>query len=458
MQDIDLSKIKNVNFIGIGGIGISAIARMMLHEGKIVTGQDMQDGEIVNELRKIGINIKIGQSYENIPPNTDLIIYTIALDTYDPELASRIKTQTKIPVLSYPEMLGIISRDKYTIAVAGTHGKTTTTAMIAKILCDTNNNPTVIVGSLLTGLCDMPEKTKSNFIAGNSKPARLDGHSGGYLVVEACEYRRSFLNINPKILVITNIDNDHLDYYKDIKDIQSAFREMALKVPSDGFVICNPSDPNILDVVKDINAKVINWQDYFDNNLKLKIPGVHNKKDAAAACAATTLLGVNPIPIKEALMEFPGTWKRFEFRGKLKNGVLMYDDYAHHPTEIMATLEGFRELYPQNKGWSITVIFQPHLFSRTKLLLDDFAKSFKGADEVILLPIYFAREINDGTISSDILADEINKNTKNAKSFPNFEEVEKYLQNKLSNMVGNDIIVTMGAGEASKVGDFLLKM
>jgi len=176
------------------------------------------------------------------------------------------------------------------------------------------------------------------------------------------------------------------------------------------------------------------------------------------ACAAATLLGVNPIPIKEALMEFPGTWKRFEFRGKLKNGVFMYDDYAHHPTEIMATLEGFRELYPQNKGWRITVIFQPHLFSRTKLLLDDFAKSFKGADEVILLPIYFAREINDGTISSDILADEINKNTKNAKSFPNFEEVEKYLQNKLSNMVGNDIIVTMGAGEASKVGDFLLKM
>lgn len=448
MQDIDLSKIKNIHFIGIGGIGISAVARMMLHARKTVTGQDMQEGEVIEELRKLGIYIIAGQSYDYIPVQTELIVYTIALDTYDPELASRIKKQTKIPVLSYPQMLDIISRDKYTIAVAGTHGKTTTTAMIAKILCDTNNDPTVIVGSLLTVKNAQGEKIKSNFIAGKSK----------YLVVEACEYRRSFLNINPKILVITNIDNDHLDYYKDVKDIQNAFREMVMKVPSDGFVVCNPNDENIIDVVRDIPAKIINWGDYFDHDLKLKIPGTHNKKDAAAAIASSLAIGIPVLSSKKALLEFTGTWKRFEFRGNLINGVILYDDYAHHPTEIIATLEGFRELYPKTEGWKVTVVFQPHLFSRTKLLLNDFAKSFKDADEVLVLPIYFAREENDESISSTILSEEISKISNNVKSFLDFKEAEEYIKDKLSNMGEKDIIVTMGAGEASKVGDFLLKI
>jgi UDP-N-acetylmuramate--alanine ligase len=440
MKEFDLSKINNVHFIGIGGIGISAVARMMLHDGKVVTGQDMQDGEVVNELRKVGANITIGQSYENIPEDTDLIIYTIAIDNFDPELAKKIKERTDIPVRSYPQMLDIISRDKYTIAVSGTHGKTTTTAMIAQILRDLKYDPTVIVGSLLVG-------EKSNFIAGKSK----------YFVVEACEYRRSFLNINPKVLVITNIDNDHLDYYKDIEDIKSAFHEMAMKVPGDGFVICNPDDAHVSDVVKGINAKVINWNDYFNKDLILKIPGVHNKKDAAAAVAATQLLGISKEDSEKCLKEFPGTWKRFEFRGALSQGALLYDDYAHHPTEIKATLEGFRELYKKEDGWKITVVFQPHLFSRTKLLLNDFAKSFTDADQVLLLPIYYAREEDDGTISSEILAKEINKNTNNAQSFNNFESVEKYLGIEFLSMNNKDIIITMGAGEASKVGDFLLK-
>ena len=439
-MDFDLSKIKNVHLIGIGGIGISAVARMMLHDGKVVTGQDMQDGEVVNELRKVGANITIGQSYENIPNDTDLIIYTIAIDNYDPELAKKIKERTDIPVRSYPQMLDIISLDKYTIAVSGTHGKTTTTAMIAQILRDLKYDPTVIVGSLLVG-------DKSNFIAGKSK----------YFVVEACEYRRSFLNINPKVLVITNIDNDHLDYYKDIEDIKSAFHEMAMKVPSDGFVICNQNDVHIADVVKGINAKIINWEEYFDKNLILKIPGVHNKKDAAAATAAAAILGISKEDSENCLKSFPGTWKRFEFRGTLSNGTLLYDDYAHHPTEIKATLEGFRELYKKVDEWKITVVFQPHLFSRTKLLLNDFAKSFTDADKVLLLPIYYAREEDDGTISSEILATEINKQTNNAKAFSDFENAEKYLKNELKNMNNKNIIVTMGAGEAAKVGDFLQK-
>lgn len=440
-MELDLSKIKNVHFIGIGGIGISAIARMMLHDRKVVTGQDMQDGEVVAELKKVGAIITIGQSYENIPSGTDLIVYTIAIDTYDPELKSKIGTQTDIPICSYPQMLDIISRDKYTIAVSGTHGKTTTTAMIAQILRDNGDDPTVIVGSLLVG-------DKSNFIAGKSK----------YLVVEACEYRRSFLNINPKILVITNIDNDHLDYYKDIEDIKSAFHEMALKVPSDGFVICNPNDKNIEDVIKNINAKVINWNDYFNKDLKLKIPGVHNKKDAAAAVAAAAILSISKEKGEEYVGNFPGTWKRFEFKGNLPSGVHVYDDYAHHPTEILATMEGFRELYPKEDGWRITVVFQPHLFSRTKLLLNDFAKSFINADEVLILPIYYAREVNDGTISSYILSEEINKITNNSKSFNSFEELEKYIEVRLPDMKEKDIIVTMGAGEAVRVSDFLFNL
>jgi UDP-N-acetylmuramate--alanine ligase len=439
-MNLDLSKIKNVHFIGIGGIGISAIARMMIHDGKKVSGQDMQEGEVVKELQKVGANITIGQSFGNIPDGTDLIVYTIAIDTYDPDLSLKIKTQTEIPVRSYPEMLNIISRDKYTIAVAGTHGKTTTTAMIAQILRGMKYDPTVIVGSLLTG-------EKSNFIAGNSK----------YLVVEACEYRRSFLNINPKILIITNIDNDHLDYYKDIEDIKSAFREMIERLPVDGYVICNPNDKYITDVIKNTKVKVINWEDFFDANLKLKIPGIHNKKNAAAAMAVADILGISKSDSKKYLAEFLGTWKRFEFRGNLSQGSMLYDDYAHHPTEIKASLDGFRELYSKNDGWKLTVIFQPHLFSRTKLLLDDFAKSFSDADKVILLPIYYAREVDDGSISSEILAKEINKNTNNAKAFRNLGDVEIYLKNNLSSMDGKDIVITMGAGEASKVGDFLLK-
>jgi UDP-N-acetylmuramate--alanine ligase len=237
MQDIDLTQINNIHFIGVGGIGISAIARMMLSEGKNVSGQDMQDSEILKELKKAGAKISVGQDFAKIPKKTDLVVYTIAIENYDTELFENLKNQ-EIPIRSYPEMLSIVTKGKYTIAISGTHGKTTTTGMIAQVLKDSGNDPTVVVGSLLVG-------ENTNFISGRSQ----------YFVVEACEYRRSFLNINPNILVITNIDADHLDYYKDMDDIKSAFRELALKVPKDGFVICNPTDPHIIDVVAGIEAQ-----------------------------------------------------------------------------------------------------------------------------------------------------------------------------------------------------------
>lgn len=437
-KQIDLQTIKHVHFIGIGGIGISAIARMMMHDGKKVTGQDMQDSEVVRELVKAGADVVIGQSFGSIPSDTNLIVYTIAIENYDLELYKKIKEGT-IPNFSYPEMLSVVTKGKYTIAISGTHGKTTTTAMIAGILRDAKKDPTVIVGSLLIG-------EKSNFIAGNSE----------YFVVEACEYKRSFLNINPNILVITNIDEDHLDYYKDIEDIKSAFRELVLKVPSDGFVICNPDDTNIGDVIKDIPAKIINYNDFFTPDLRLKIPGIHNKKDAACALAVSSVIDIPRDSARTSLEDFPGTWRRFEYKGKLGSGTLVYDDYAHHPVEIQATLSGFRELYPKEDGWNLTVVFQPHLFSRTKLLLGDFAKSFTDADGVIVLPIYYAREDDDGTMSAEILAKEISVYTPNVHAFSDFKSAKEYLNVWISSMNAKDIIVTMGAGEAFKIGDDIL--
>jgi len=229
-----------------------------------------------------------------------------------------------------------------------------------------------------------------------------------------------------------------------------------MKVPADGFVVCNPDDKNISEVIKNINAKVINYHDFFDENLKLKIPGIHNKKDASCAIAVAKIIGIEETDSKMAVGEFSGTWRRFEYRGELKNGVKVYDDYAHHPTEISSTLEGFRELYPKENGWNLIVIFQPHLFSRTKLLLNDFAKSFVLADLVFLLPIYYAREEDDGTISSEILSNEINKfqNNNNSQAFDSFEAVEEKFKN--ITLTNKNIIITMGAGEAFKIADNLI--
>src|SRR3989344_4639794 len=257
----DLSKIKKVFFIGIGGIGISAIARMMHLEGKDVSGSDMAENELTSELKDLGIKVTISQGLELVPSDTDLIIYTIAIPHYDPVLFQQVKN-SKILYKSYPEMLGIVTADKYTIAVAGTHGKTTTTAMIAKILIDAGLDPSVVVGSLL-------KEYKSNLIVGQSK----------YFVVEACEYERSFLNIKPKLSVITNIEADHLDYYKDLEDIKSAFQQFA-----------SQSENVISDYSK-----------YLEKIPKLSIPGVHNRQNAAAAFAVASFLNIPEEVIKKSL-------------------------------------------------------------------------------------------------------------------------------------------------------------
>ena len=504
-------KIKSIHFIGIGGIGISAIAKMFLLEGnppsqcfgetRKISGSDMSDSKIIEELRSAGAKIKIGHSEKNLPKELDLVIYTIAITDENPELKEAKRRGIKC--ITYPQALNEISKEKYTIAISGTHGKTTTTAMIAKIMIDAGLDPTVIVGSLLQsadrrGLhADKTQNNfQTNFIAGKSK----------YLVVEACEYRRSFLNIEPDIAVITNIDNDHLDYYKDIKDIQSAFGEFAEKVPEKGYIVCDEKDKLVTQAVNNAKAKIV-FSNQFTGNLKLKIPGEHNIKNAQKALAVANILKISPSTSLRALNEFNGTWRRFEFKGETDCGTLVYDDYGHHPTEIKATLKGAREFF---KGKKITAVFQPHLFSRTKLLLNDFAQSFKDVDEIILAPIYPAREAFDPTISSDILTEKIRehnrpgyqnnhpaltkagkgnscfgtptfsslikeeikpsenqilksppilrRSTESARGggvhvFSNFSEIEKYLK---ENLKKDDVLITIGAGDVYKIGESLL--
>lgn len=442
---IDLKTIKKVHFIGIGGIGISAIARMMMLEGKEVSGSDRGTSLVTDELAKLGAKIYLEQKAENISADVDLVIYTIAIPADNPEFM-RAK-ELGVPMLTYPEALGLVSSQKYTIAVSGTHGKTTTTAMLAKVFIDADLDPTVVVGSMLID-------QKSNFIA-SSTPLGTGGRQ--YFITEACEYRRSFLNLNPSAVIITNIDNDHLDYYKDLADIQSAFVSLVEKVPADGYLVCDVTDPTLAPVLAIAKCQVINYNTQFDttlgsltSKLELRQPGEHMQKDARAVLALSRVLGVGEEMALKSLSEFSGTWRRFEYKGKIEEGALVYDDYAHHPTEIKATLSGAREMAGDKK---IIVAFQPHLFSRTKLLLDDFANAFTDADIVVIPDIYAAREVDDGTISSKDLVNLVNEKGQKAVYASNFAEVEKMLK---ENAKEGDIIITMGAGDIYKVGEGLI--
>lgn len=425
-------KIKKIHFIGIGGIGVSALARMMLAEGKSVSGSDTTLSDITKELTRLGARVHEGHDALRVPRGCDLVVYSPAVRENNPELL--FAREREIPTLSYPEMLGRVSTGKKTIAVSGTHGKTTTTAMIAEILIDAKKDPTVVVGSVL-------QKQGSNFIGGK----------GELFVVEACEYRRSFLNLSPEILVITNIDADHLDYYGDLAGVQRAFCEMARKVPEVGFIVCNPNDKNTAPILTDV-ARPSKIVDYTKEELSVSLPvsGEHNKENARAALAVAHLLGVDDMSAQDSLSHFHGTWRRMEYKGKTRKGVLVYDDYGHHPTEVRKTLAGFRE---QHKAERITVVFQPHLYSRTKFLLEEFAESFNDADEVIITNIYAARETDDGSITEANVVDAIKRHKRNVKYIGDFKATKQYLNKTLQ---GGGILITMGAGDIYKIGEDLL--
>ena len=409
-MNLDLSKVKKIFFIGIGGIGISALAKMALSRGMEVSGvNDEVTPKTLDALTVLGIKIVFKKDLKELPV-ADMYVYSDAWLYRGPEILQKAKDTGK-PILNYFEALGQFAKNYKVIAIAGTHGKTTTTAMVADILIDAGLDPTVIVGSFV-------KKFGSNFKKGNSE----------YLVVEADEYNRHFLSLNPFIAVVTNIEADHLDCYKDLADIQDAFNKF----------------------ISQSEKKVLDYSKYLEKVPKLSVPGLHNRMNAAAALAMADILNIKEEIAKKALKEFSGTWRRLEKRGETSKGTIVYDDYAHHPTEIKASLQGLRELYPKGEK-KITVLFQPHLYSRTKALFDDFAKSFKGADQILLLPIYFAREVKDESISSEKLAEAIARTGENAQAFSDFELAENFVE--ALTLGPKDVFVTMGAGEAYKVAD-----
>ncbi len=374
-----LKDAKRIHVLGAGGIGVSAVARLLKAQGKEVTGYDSAETEVTAEVQKLGIPLTFGPT--PTVPDTDLVLYSVALKQVHGALFEEL-AHKGVPMMSYPESLSEISATKKTIAIAGTHGKTTTTAMTARVLIDANLSPTVIVGSML-----LPER--SNFIAGETD----------LLVVEADEYKRSFMSLNPTILVINNIDEDHLDYYKDLADIQKAFRELAEKVPKGGAIIADLSMPNVREAL----AGLENVTDVSKLPMPegLQMPGEHNRRNARMAQSVARVLGVADEQSMHALQSFTGVWRRFELKGKTQKGALVYDDYAHNPQKLAAALHGAHEVV-QGK---VIALFQPHLFSRTKHHLNEFAEALKLADKAFVLPIYPAREAFDPSITSEMLAE-----------------------------------------------------
>jgi UDP-N-acetylmuramate--alanine ligase len=428
---MDFKKINKIHFVGIGGIGVSALARMMVHGGKKVTGSDVQDSRILDQLSDIGVKVFVGHDKKNLDSDTDLVIYSPAIPRDNIELAFAKKLD--IPAITYPEALGYISNERYTIAVSGTHGKTTTTAMLASIFAEAELDPTVIVGSLL--------KSKgTNFVAG----------TGPHLILEACEYKRSFLSLDPNILVITNIDKDHLDYFKDIEDIQNAFISLVHKLDKDDYLICDMNHENLLSVVSEADCHVVDYTKYLDDQVKLPFPGEHNFKNAAAAFAVAHTVGIEKEVAYRALEHFSGTWRRFEYKGESVCGAEIYDDYAHNPEEITVTLRAVRKMFPKQR---IFVVFQPHLYSRTKIFLKEFSESFNDVDEIVLAPIYAAREKQDQSINSWMLAKKIAKNDKKVSFFESFNDIATYLDKHTKN---GDLIITMGAGDIFRVAEKLV--
>ena len=419
-----------VFFSGIGGIGMSALAQLLHDRGDMVLGSDRSESPVTDLLAEKGITVIIGQTEENITPEITLFVYSAAVGEDNPERVRARKLD--IPELSYFEMLGRVSEAKRTIAVAGTHGKTTTTAMLARILTDCNLDPTAVVGSIVRDF-------GSNYLPGASD----------LFVVEACEYKSHFLTLSPEVLVITNLEFDHTDFFSDLKDVQNAFRALIAKVPAHGAIITDPEHPHIAPLLGGIAAQVINYT--REPSYPLQMPGEFNEMNARAAAAAARVLvpTLQTEDLIHSLSTFEGTWRRFEKKGETSNGVMVYDDYAHHPTAIRETL---RALRAKTEG-NVFVAFHPHLYSRTRDLFDGFVRAFADADQVLIAPIFGAREIDDGSISSELLAEAIRKEGIDAYAH-SFEEIERILREKPQ---AGDVIMTMGAGDIYKVADALVQ-
>lgn len=456
---INLADHSNIHCIGIGGIGLSGIAEILLSRGYNVSGSDMNESEITEKLIAHGAHFYLGHSAENVE-NADLIIYSAAIAEENPEM--KRARELNIPLASRAEILGILM-DEYpdSIAISGTHGKTTTTSMVSLILEEAKYSPTILVGGNL------------NEIGGNYK---VGGEK--YFVTEACEYRDSFLELRPEIEVILNIDSDHLDYFKDIEHIVSSFDRFTKNVRPGGKIVAYDANPFINRIIKDLPNTITygyhanstySIQDIkfeqdgmpsFDivhegenlGRVSLRVPGEHNILNAGAAFACCYELGVPAKTIIETLHKYKGTQRRFDVIGKTSKGVIIVDDYAHHPTEIKATLSAADNV-PHKKLWCL---FQPHTYTRTLALFDEFAEAFEKADRLILVEIYAAREKNIHNISSKALADKI-KETHPDKVIEYIPDFELLAEKVAAEAEDGDMVITMGAGDIYKVGELIMK-
>ena len=408
---------------------MSGLARLYLHEGATVTGSDAHESALTSKLEAEGIAVSYSQVPKNITDDIDLVVFTEAMSKDHPELVTA--REKSIRTINYFEALSEVANEYYLIAVSGTHGKSTTTAMLIDILEEASFDPSAIVGSIRS-------KTGSNFRAGKSK----------YMVVEACEYKRDFLYLNPDILVITNIEHEHVDYYKDLEDVQNAFHELAEKVPKEGAVIVASASPSIVPVVKGITARIIDYRIEVPKARLLHQPGLHNRMNAAAARATALFLGIDAEIITVALENFSGIARRFEYKGDV-NGAKVYDDYAHHPTEIAASIAAAREVGQDKK---LTVIFQPHTYTRTSELFDDFVHALRKADRVLVVPIYAAREDNIAGVSSEKIVSSLQALGVAAEHLHTLDAAALSIKESVDL---DDLVVVMGAGDVTKVASIL---
>ena len=448
----------HIHFIGIGGISMSGLAEILLKEGFTVSGSDTKESPLTKKLESEGAHIIYGQKAENITPGIGCVVYTAAISRGNPELIEAVAQ--KIPMLTRAELLGQLMKNYDTpIAVSGTHGKTTTTSMISHILLEADLDPTISVGGILKAI-------GGNIRVGNS----------GTFITEACEYTNSFLNFFPKISVILNIEEDHLDFFKDLEDIRHSFRQFTSLLPEDGTLVINGEIKDHQEIYQGLPCRVVTYgpgadYDYSASNISydenghvsfdlfrrgeyadhivLSVTGDHNVSNALSAIAVADLLDIPMDITKKGLFSFTGTDRRFEYKGEW-NGVTIVDDYAHHPTEIEATLKAAQHS-PHNAVWCV---FQPHTYTRTKAFFHEFAEALSHADHLVLADIYAARETDTLGISSKDLADEAAKLGTDTHYFPDFEQIEAFLK---ENCRPGDLLITMGAGDVVTIGEDLLK-
>ncbi len=399
---------------------MSALARFFLSEDLEVIGSDNNNSDLIEELKKEGVKIFLEQKKGNITQDIDLFVYSEAIPENNPERTNALKY--KIPQKSYFQALGDVSKEYKTVAIAGTHGKSTTTAMAGLAI----KNSTVFVGTKI--------------FEWNNKNFRKD--KSDLLIVEACEYRNSFLNLDPYVAIITSLEPEHLDFFKTKENYFASFKKFIKKAK---ILIADFSDPAIKKISKNFAGKKINSADFISHVPKLKIPGEHNIQNASRVLALCDFLGINLNKTQKYLSEFKGTWRRME--KKAKN---VYDDYAHHPTEIRATLKALRNKYPDKKIWCV---FQPHQYSRTIAFFDEFAKSFNDADYVFIPNIYKVRD-SEEDVKKITAKDLVKKIGKKAQYTENFENTVKILKEKVD---PNDILITMGAGPINEVAEEFLK-